>query len=248
MPKAARPSPILLFLVGLLVPAWIRLVQWTTRWEMEGAEHFQAARDSTDGFIVAFWHSRIMMMVPVRERYPGRFFFMISAHRDGDLIAKGVEAFRIEFARGSARDARKKDKNKGGSGALKTLLDALKAGAGVGLTPDGPRGPAQKVQPGVLALARLSGKPVIPVAYATTNAKFMKSWDRFHLPLPFSRGYYVYGAPVAVPDGDEQALETARQTLESALNDVTARAETLAGREPTGHGQGEGSKRTADGK
>lgn len=229
MAAKKKNNPFLMWLIGWAVPAWIRLVHATTRWEVLGEKNYQAALQMKDGFIVAFWHSRIAMMIPVRQKHDGRFFFMSSDNREGDMMIHAVRPFRIEFARGSARNVKKKDKNKGGSAAFLVLLKALREGAAVGLTPDGPRGPRQVCQPGIVALANKSGKPVLPVACAVRRSHIFNSWDRFHLPLPFSRGCYVYGEPVKVAAETPEELEQVRLQIEQALNRVTAEADRRAG-------------------
>ncbi|MGV6800338.1 MAG: lysophospholipid acyltransferase family protein [bacterium] len=234
--KSKQPNPIILWAIGWIIPAWIRLVNATTRWQVIGQKNYDAAIKNKDGFIVAFWHSRIMMMVPVRLHYPGRFYFMISEHRDGTMIAKGVEAFNIDFARGSARNLNKKFKEKGGAKAMRVLLSALKDGSAVGMTPDGPRGPRQKCQIGLVRLALASGKPIIPVAYAIKGSKIFNSWDRFHWPMPFSKGCYVYGEPIMVTAETEQEQELARQQIEQAINQVTAAADRQVGISETANG------------
>ncbi|MCI5047111.1 MAG: lysophospholipid acyltransferase family protein [Aquisalinus sp.] len=223
--KSSKPNPFIAWCLGIIVPAWIRLIRMTTRWEVIGQENFERARASEEGMIVVFWHSRILMMVDQRRLFPNRFWFMISEHRDGELIARAVKGFDISFARGSARNPRKKAKNKSGSNALRTLLKALRRGEGVGLTPDGPRGPREKCHAGIVQLAKLSGVPVYPAAFAVQRAHFFSTWDRFHFPFPFSKGCYVYGDPIIV-EGDE---EEARQKIEDALQKVTREADRRMG-------------------
>ena len=128
--KRSKPNPVILWLLGLLVPAYVRLVQYTTRWEIVGRNHYDVARTPDQGMIIAFWHSRIMMMIALRKQFPGKFNFMISGHRDGVMIAKAVKAFNIEVAHGSAANPRKQEKNKSGSNALRTLGAGITARGG----------------------------------------------------------------------------------------------------------------------
>lgn len=232
--RKSKPNPILVWFLSLVVPAYIRLIGATTKWEIIGQKNFEAARDANHGMIVAFWHSRILMMVNKRRHFPKKFWFMVSEHRDGELIVQAVKSFDISFARGSAKNPRKKAEQKSGSNAFRILLKALKDGDGVGLTPDGPRGPREKCHAGVVQLAKISGVPVYPVAYATKRAKFFTTWDRFHLPLPFSKGCYVYGDPIFVTAETEEQLEQSRQDVEAAIKRVTWEADKRMGhaREP----------------
>ena len=247
MAKKAKANPFLMWFLGWAGPAYIKLVNSTTRREVIGQDRFDALKARKDGFIIAFWHSRILMMVPLRRSYPGdRFWFMVSEHRDGDMIVKAVNGFDISFARGSTMNLRKKDKKKGGADALRTLVKALKDGDAVGLPPDGPRGPRQRCQRGIVQLARMSGVPVFPVGYASRRARIFDSWDRFHLPLPWSDGCYVFGEPITVAGESPEQLEAARLEIEAALNHVTAMADEQMGHMPmppadrpvTGNGSG----------
>lgn len=247
MARKATVNPFVLWMLGWIGPLYINLVDRTTRQQVIGQEHLDAIRGREGGFIIAFWHSRILMMVPMRRLHKGRFWFMISEHRDGDLIAQAVKGFDISFARGSTRNPRKTEKKKGGSDALRTLLRALKNGDGVGLTPDGPRGPRQRCQAGVVQLARLSGVPVYPVAYASRRARIFDSWDRFHLPLPFTKGAYVFGAPIMVDGKSDEAMESARLEIESALNHVTTIADETMGHAPSAPAEHQALSRRAAG-
>ena len=116
--------------------------------------------------------------------------------------------------------------SEGGGGALRELEKVIPHVEGVGITPDGPRGPRHEVQPGVIEIARLSGAAVVPVTFAAHPAWEMSSWDRFLVPRPFARGLFLYGEPMAIPrradDGQRAAL---RSRLEQTLTDLTRRAE-----------------------
>ncbi len=225
--KSALAANIASFLIG----AYIRLVHATSRWEFVGIEHFDAAEAQGRGVILAFWHGRLLMAPTVRRETGKRVFMLISAHRDGEIIAKGVKSFGIEFIRGSGANPKKRHKDKSGASAIVQMTAALRAGHVVGVTPDGPRGPGEKAQKGVIRLAQMSGAPILPAAYSATRGKRLNTWDRFLLAAPFSRGYFVAGPPIAAPvNNDAEMVESARQSVENALLDVTRKADALAGR------------------
>ncbi|MEL7491340.1 MAG: lysophospholipid acyltransferase family protein [Pseudomonadota bacterium] len=209
------------------VAFYIRLVRRTSSWEMIGREHFEALDHPGQGFILAFWHSRLLMAPTVRGETDKRVFMLISTHRDGEIIANAVAPFGIEFIRGSAANPQKSFKEKSGAPALAQMIAALKEGAVVGVTPDGPRGPSQKAKIGVIKLAQMAGAPILPAAYATSRGRRLNTWDRFWLALPFSKGVFMVGAPLAAPgpDADVGAL---REALTGALNAVTDEAEAAA--------------------
>ena len=223
-------------IASALIRAYIWLVYATSKWEFIGREHFEAAEAQGKGIIFAFWHGRLLMGPTVR-RYTGkRVFMLISAHRDGEIVANGVKGFGIEFIRGSAANPKKPDKNKSGASAITQMIAVLGEGHILGLTPDGPRGPREKVQKGVIRLAQMTGAPIIPAAYSVSRGRQLKTWDGFLCAAPFSRGYYVAGPPISIPpENDAETVESARRTVENALLSVTRKADALAGRRGDPH-------------
>jgi lysophospholipid acyltransferase (LPLAT)-like uncharacterized protein len=211
-----------------LASLYIWLVFRTSPWTVVRGEIPQRFWDKREPFILAFWHGRIAMMVfSWQSRAP--IGMLISRHRDGEMISNVIARYGFSSIRGSAAKPGS-DKAKGGQAALKAMLRALREGESVGITPDGPRGPRMRASDGASALARLSGAPVIPAAFATRRRRVLSSWDSFILPLPFTRGVFVWGEPIHVDrKGDDAALERARQSIEDGLNAVTHEADRLVG-------------------
>ena len=144
-------------------------------------------------------------------------------------IAIAVLAERAGVPKGAEKKAKHKDK--GGASALRGMVRALRNEVSVGMTADLPPGPARKAGEGIVALARLSGKPIVPVAVTTRARVVLNNWDRYQINLPFSKGAFVWGDPIYVPgDASGAALEEARRKVEEALNAVTAEADALVGR------------------
>jgi lysophospholipid acyltransferase (LPLAT)-like uncharacterized protein len=200
---------------------YMDFVERTTRWEIEGEE--EIARWATSGpCIVAFWHESLPATIPVlfrQGRLHGRVkpgVALASAHRDGRLIGNAVGYFGIGLVLGSS--------SRGGAAGLRNLLAAMRAGADVGLTPDGPRGPRRVAAAGLAQLAALTGAPVLPAAAWTKWAITVDSWDRMRLALPFGRGRVVCGKMIAVP---RQGWESKVPDIEAALNTAMQRAEAL---------------------
>jgi lysophospholipid acyltransferase (LPLAT)-like uncharacterized protein len=203
---------------------YIRLVRITGRWDAVGAELPAQFWDGGKPFILAFWHGRILMM-PYCWRRSQPIRMLISTHRDGQIIARTVSHFGIETVAGSS--------SKGGSAALRSMLKSLKDGVCVGITPDGPRGPRMRASEGIVQVARLSGATVIPCTFSAASRKVLGSWDRFILARPFSRGVFVWGAPITVSrDADAAAQEAARLAIERALNAITEDADARMGHAP----------------
>ena len=150
---------------------------------------------------------------------------LISQHRDGQLIARTIGHFGFETIVGSS--------GHGGVRALRSMVKALAGGDCVGITPDGPRGPRMRADNGIVTVARLSGVPVIPVAYSINRGQLLDTWDRFLIAWPFSRGVIVWGEPIHLArDADEATAELIRQRIENNLNAITAEADRLCGRRP----------------
>jgi lysophospholipid acyltransferase (LPLAT)-like uncharacterized protein len=203
---------------------YIRVVYRTNSWTVEGAERPRRLREQGRSFILAFWHGRLLM-IPMAWQRLAPMHMLISAHRDGRIIAEAVTYFGVESISGSTR--------RGGSAALRAMLKRLEAGDCVGITPDGPRGPAMVASSGVVNVARLAGVPIVPVAFATSRRRVLRTWDRFHFALPFGRGVFLWGEPIAIaPDLNADDLERARLLVETRLNEMASDADRRVG-----HGQ-----------
>lgn len=213
-------------LVSALVAAYVRLVLATTRWTVSGAGHIEAQlADPSSTLVVAFWHGRLGAMVGLwRGLGRGRPMAVLSStHRDGRISKATMRRLGLEVIDGSSR--------RGGSEGLRRMISWLRGGRWAAITPDGPRGPRMRAQPGVLMMARMAGAPVVPVAFSTTRGRTLGSWDGLLLPLPFGRGVYVVGKPIAMPrEASEQELEALRLEVEAALTEATREADRLCGR------------------
>lgn len=219
-------------LVCFVAALYIRLVHATGSWQTIGGETPRRLWAEGKPFILAFWHGRLLMM-PYSWRTEQKMNMLISQHRDGEIIARTIAHFGLGSVRGSAgNEAKGGDKRaKGGVQALRSMARAAQGGQSLGITPDGPRGPRMRASEGVAALARLTGLPVLPAAYATRHRLVLGTWDRFLLALPFSRGVIIWGDPIHVPKKASGAdLEAARAEIEAALNRVTAAADAAVGR------------------
>lgn len=193
----------------------IKLICWSFRFQVDDQSGIVAHAETMDPVIFAFWHNRMFVMPwACRKLFPNRqVVCLASASQDGEMIAKVLERFGLGTVRGSS--------SKKGREAVRTLLENLKEGFDVGITPDGPRGPCYKVQTGALSLSSLSGSPIIPVSYVVNWKIELNSWDKFVIPLPFSRCVLKFGKPILVPANcDDFHLEKARTELESRLMDL----------------------------
>jgi lysophospholipid acyltransferase (LPLAT)-like uncharacterized protein len=202
------------------VARYIRLVYATNRWRIDNAEVPQRLRAAGRALIFAFWHGR-MLMIPTGGPRLAPVNMLISGHRDGRIIADAVRYFDIRTITGSTR--------RGGAGALRAMLKRLADGEWVGITPDGPRGPAMVASSGIVTIARLARVPIVPVTYATSRRRVLDTWDRFYLPLPFGRGLYLWGEPIEIAaDLDEDGIERARLLVETRMNELAREADRRA--------------------
>jgi len=203
---------------------YIGLISLTSRFRTIGREQADDHIRDQRPFIAAFWHGRLLM-APAGWPRGAPLKVIISHHRDGEFITRTAARFGVEAVRGST--------SKGGAKALLAMLRVIKGGEFVGITPDGPRGPRMRAQMGAVVLAQMSGVPIIPATYAVSRRRIAGSWDRFIIPLPFSRGIYLWGSPVTVPrDADAEILEAKRLELENELNRLCDEADGMVGVAP----------------
>ncbi len=163
--------------------------------------------------IYILWHNRFFTVPAAWRRLcrgTRQSVTLTSASHDGDMVARAMAVFGLGAVRGSS--------SRRGVAALVGLKRALAAGTDVCLTPDGPRGPRYKLEPGVIKLAESSGAPIVPVHVRFSSAWRLKTWDRFVIPKPFSRVEVTFAEPIHLPKGmDPETFENERLRIESLL-------------------------------
>lgn len=215
--------------VGCWVLAQYIWIAWRTgRWEIRNAGHAERLWREGKPFIISFWHGR-MLILPAMWPTTSKIQMLISMHRDGELIARAIGYFGHGTVRGSAAKPGS-NKDRGGAAALRGMLKTLKSNGYVGITPDGPRGPRMRATDGIVTVARVSGVPILPCSFSARSRVVFSTWDRFVLPLPFTRGVIVWGEPIFVArEADGAMLEAARATVEAGLTAVTHQADEIMG-------------------
>jgi lysophospholipid acyltransferase (LPLAT)-like uncharacterized protein len=167
------------------------------------------------------WHCHLLFPLFYARHYSGQLppvVLMASPSRDGEFIAEVARGLGFTVCFGSRR--------KGGVQALQQLADFYRQGYSCGLIADGSRGPARVAQKGPLYLARITGAPIVPLAVAASLKKTFQTWDRFQVPLPFSRLALLVGEPLRVgPEARGAVMEALRQELEARLSDLFHRAQ-----------------------
>jgi hypothetical protein len=200
--------------------AWIiyilvRAVEMTLRYRWE--DRSGCPQKSTGHqFIYCVWHNRLSLCMKIYFGYarvrppPHGLAALISASKDGGFLTGALENFGVQPVRGST--------SRRGQQALLELTRWAKRGYDIGITPDGPRGPRYVVQEGIIALAQLTGLPVVAAGYHLGWKIRVKSWDQFQIPLPFSRCEVIYARPILVPrDATPEEREKLRKKLEAEL-------------------------------
>jgi len=187
-----------------LGPPAIKTLAATWRFRESGLEPWKPP------FIFVLWHSRILPLLALHKREG--VVLLISRHRDGEYLADLAQGWGYRSVRGSTQ--------RGGEVGLLGIVRALQGGAVVAMTPDGPRGPRERVQPGAIAAAQHAGVPLIAVGARTASAWYLRSWDRMCLPKPFAAVDVRYGAPIRIGPGKD-GLRQGIAVVERSLHDVT---------------------------
>jgi lysophospholipid acyltransferase (LPLAT)-like uncharacterized protein len=214
--------------VGVLAAEWLRLVWLTNRFSFEPADVYEIV-EPMQPMILAFWHGQHFLTPFVKTKKSHRAKVLISRHRDGEFNAVAAERLGIETIRGSG-DHGGAFHRKGGVGAFKEMVEALKQGYNVASTADVPKR-ARVAGLGIIMLARESGRPIVPFAMVTSRFIRLKNWDRTTINLPFGRGAVTgVDAIVVPPDADAETMEKCRLLLESYLNEASRRAYAMVGR------------------
>jgi lysophospholipid acyltransferase (LPLAT)-like uncharacterized protein len=194
----------------------IKSVGWTTRFEVAGWEHFEAAIRAGQTPIHAAWHDCIYLGVYFwRGR---RIVYMTSRSFDGEYIARFLQRCGFGAVRGSS--------SRGGSRALIEMTRLVRKGVQTGFTVDGPRGPRHLAKTGAVLLAKKTGQPILPFHVAAARCWRISSWDRMQLPLPFTRARVEIGPPIYVPaDANDELVAEKRDELQQALDEINDRSE-----------------------
>lgn len=192
-------------------PSALRILSrsWTTT--VLGQEYLRAARAEGGGHFMSLWHGR--MIIPLPHHAFGGWQVLVSPSDDGDISEQLLESFGYSVIRGSS--------SRTGARALRAMLNVLRSGDALAITPDGPRGPRHSMNLGLAWMSRATGHPVVPCGFVCDRAWRAKSWDRFTIPKFGARVALVYGEPVqverdATPADLEGATELIRERMLAA--------------------------------
>ncbi len=197
-------------LIVLIATFVIRFLRASVSWTYIGSD----IRPKDTVCIISSWHARLLLTPLLLGKWEGPL--VISDHRDGELISAVFANFGLQASRGSS--------STGGAKALLQVIRMAKQGHSPGITPDGPRGPAQVVKNGVAQIAIKSELPIVPVCYATKGYWRLSSWDKFYIPKPFSKGVVVIGNPIFPQDSEN--TEHFKQRIQQAMDLNQQQADT----------------------
>ncbi|HSQ69509.1 MAG TPA: lysophospholipid acyltransferase family protein [Steroidobacteraceae bacterium] len=221
---------LLVYRVAVTVAWWLgRFLWWSVRvHRVIGLEAARTAVRESKSVIPVYWHQHMLFGVRALldlQRDGLKVGFLISPSVDGTAPAMLVGKLGGHVIRGSSTHT--------GAKALKDYYQTIvKDQISPALTPDGPRGPLHEFKPGAIMLAQLSGRPVLPISIAASRKWTFDTWDRFELPLPFSRVVIAYGEPVRMPRGmDSAGLGQMQRQMAERLDALRQQAETAL-REP----------------
>lgn len=198
----------ILYKVVLPLPSYllIKLLYKSVRAHFHGKEKVEKILKEGKNYILCFWHGTLLLMV---YAFLGKKrTFLVSYHRDGELITRVIKRFGIEATRGSTT-----------RGAIKAFLSLLKKARqnySIAFTPDGPRGPARSVHNGIIELARRAEIPIVPVGFFAKNKIILNSWDSFIIPMPFTKIVYYYGDPLYVTDEEKNYTTILEEEMKKA--------------------------------
>jgi len=202
-----RPARWLIAVGFRVLQLWVR----TLRYEIDDRAGV-VGKPADQNYIGALWHNRLLIFPFVLRRFFSNRHgaALISASRDGDLLADAITRFGFDVVRGSS--------SRLGASAILQLTDVLASGGDVVITPDGPRGPAYELGPGIVYLAQKSGAAVVPVNMEYSSCWRLKSWDRFILPRPFAKICVIIGQPHRVRSTNTvDDFEAERLRLQDAM-------------------------------
>ncbi len=204
---------VLPYFLYVLIYIWC----WTIRESRINKEAEDYVRNLPGNYILTLWHGRIFYLFYYLRRRPD-FHLLISPSKDGDLLARLARLMGYSVIRGSTF--------KKAVPSARSLIKILRRGERIIIIADGSRGPRIKAQAGSIQIAGITDSPLIPMTFGARHKVELNTWDRFALPLPFTRCVVNFGQRIPVPHRpDEKMVREKQEELEKALNHLTAESE-----------------------
>lgn len=193
-------NKILFFLEKYIVALFVLILGSTLRYN-------QRTPVPKGNVIYAFWHRNMIPLLFLRKYEKN--VILISSSKDGEIIAGPAKVLGFLTARGSSK--------KGGTKAVKEMI-MLSRKYSLAVTPDGPKGPREKIKEGLLYIAYFTKLPIIPIAVDIKWEKVFNSWDKFRLPKLFSKINITYGDPIYIKSKDE--IESKIEFVQEAMEEL----------------------------
>lgn len=211
----------LIRLAGIVFFTFIKLIGMTTRFEVRGMDNLDAIEATSRQAILCFWHDRILLSTYFfRNR---GILVMSSQSFDAEYTARSIQRFGFGVIKGSS--------TRGGSRALIEMIRAMRDGYPAGFSIDGPRGPRYETKPGPVTLAKKTGNPILPFVIEPQKFWTVKSWDKMHIPKPFTKALVIISEPIYVDaNADETAAESKLAELQLSLDKLTEQGKKWRGR------------------
>lgn len=226
MLKSLGRHPLVLNTIGSLLAGYLATVRRTSSLVVDPPDFYEKALPDLP-MIVAMWHGQHFMM-PFARPDGWDVRVMISRSADGEINAIAARRLGLGLIRASGAQKAHQVTKRGGMRGFIEAMRALREGGNVALTADVPKGPARVAGLGIVQLAKHSGRPIVPMAFATSRHIDLNSWDKASINLPFSRAALAIGDMIQVDaDAGDEALEAARKRVEDGLNETTERAYRL---------------------
>ena len=203
-------------ILGLISSIYIYFVKYTSTlvYKNESSPYYYWKNKKP--FILAFWHSQLMM-ISFSWKSEKKLNMIASGHSDGRFGAILGNYFNLNNIQTSSHN---------NAISLKPIFTLLKDSNYIGITPDGPRGPNQKVSEGIIKIAKTAKVPIIPIGFAASSFKKLNSWDKFIITLPFSKCIFYWGDPIEIPkETDENKTKVYQKLLETKINDCILSAQ-----------------------
>jgi lysophospholipid acyltransferase (LPLAT)-like uncharacterized protein len=220
---------------GWCIHKLILFLFYTNKRQIIGKEILSDLEKTKSAAIICFWHGRLLPM-PLIAPEKQRVRAVVSRHADGEFLSNVIENFGAKTIRGSSN--RKKDnsnqsKNRGGAHAVRGVIEAIKGGFHIVVTPDGPKGPRMQFKDNIFKIAQSTGTPIINMAFAATNSIVFNSWDKFIFPLPFGKIVVKVSDPVIISENiTPEQLETVGKQIENDLNKISTEVDLLCNKTP----------------
>jgi lysophospholipid acyltransferase (LPLAT)-like uncharacterized protein len=210
-------------LIALRLILWRIALVWASslRLTRVNSAPYDALRSAGKNYVIAFWHGSMFLGWFVHRPISGHSVSaLVSQSKDGEYLSSVLERWGYSMIRGSSHI--------GGKEAMQLMVDALKKGDSLAITPDGPRGPRHEMKMGAVRSAQRAAVPLVCAGIAVERKRFLRSWDRFEVPLPFSKVVVTYSDPVIVPlDLSGALLDAFKSEMQRVMTDLTVEAERI---------------------